>query len=130
MIGFWIFLLVMDLLIPGTMIWIGNQFISKPPQKINSIFGYRTTMSMKNKDTWQFAHHYCGKIWLRLGWILLPLSVVPMLAVFGKDVGTVGIVGGIICAVQAVFLIGSILPVEIALNRTFDKSGNRKKVSR
>ena len=45
--GFWIFMLVMDLLIPVTMVFIGKRFQKKPPKEINGIYGYRTAMSMK-----------------------------------------------------------------------------------
>lgn len=126
MIGFWIFMLVMDLLVPFVMIGFGKQFMNKAPRNINDTFGYRTTMSMKNQDTWQFAHHYCGKIMLRLGWMSVPLSVVPLLFVFGKDIETIGIVGAVICFVQLVPFAGSIIPTEIALKKAFDQNGRRK----
>ena len=60
--GFWIFMLVMDLLIPVTMVFIGKRFQKKPPKEINGIYGYRTAMSMKNKETWKYAHRCCGKL--------------------------------------------------------------------
>ena len=50
--GFWIFMLIMDLLIPFTMIGFGKMFLKKAPDQINYVFGYRTSMSMKNQDTW------------------------------------------------------------------------------
>lgn len=53
--GFWIFMLIMDLLIPFTMIGFGKMFLKKAPDQINYVFGYRTSMSMKNQDTWVFA---------------------------------------------------------------------------
>ncbi|WP_444850679.1 hypothetical protein [Lacrimispora indolis] len=34
--------------------------------------------------------------------------------------------GGIICGVQLIPLIGSILPTEIALKKNFDKNGTRR----
>ena len=71
--GFWIFMLIMDLLIPFTMIGFGYIFLKKAPKNINTLFGYRTTMSMKNKDTWEFAHKYCGKLWYVWGMILLSM---------------------------------------------------------
>ena len=49
--GFWIFMLIMDLLIPVTMIGFGSYFMKNAPKEINAVFGYRTSMSMKNKDT-------------------------------------------------------------------------------
>jgi len=83
-------------------------------------------MSMKNKETWAFAHQYCGKLWYRLGLLLLPLSILPMVLVFGRDKDFVGLVGSVITLIQLVPLIGSIIPTEIALKRTFDADGNRK----
>ena len=65
--GFWIFMLIMDLLLPFTMIGFGRYFMKKAPKEINSLFGYRTSMSMKNKDTWEFAHKYSGKVWYVCG---------------------------------------------------------------
>ena len=125
MIGFWSFMLIMDLLIPFAMIGFGKRFLNKPPKKINELFGYRTAMSMKNNDTWIFAHKYCGKLWLKLGMGLLPVSLLSLL-VFGKSIGTIGIVGGIVCGVQTILMAGSIIPTENALKKTFDQNGKWK----
>ena len=54
--GFWIFMLITDLLIPVIMTVFGWYFIKQAPKNINYLFGYRTEMSMKNEDTWKFAH--------------------------------------------------------------------------
>lgn len=123
---FWMFMLLVDLMIPLSMLGFGNYFLRKAPKEINAVFGYRTTMSMKNRDTWEFAHKYCGRLWVRCGYVLLPLSVLPLLLALGRDVDTVGTVGGFICFLQLVPLIGSILPTERALKRTFDKNGIRR----
>lgn len=117
---------VMDLLIPCVMIFFGRLFLKKAPQNINYVFGYRTAMSMKNRDTWQFAHRYCGKLWFWLGVVLLPLSVIPLLFVLGKDIDTIAKVGTVVMFAQLAPLLGSIIPVEAALKKTFDKNGNRK----
>ena len=82
---FWIFMLIMDLLLPFTMIGFGRYFMKKAPKEINSVFGYRTSMSMKNKDTWEFAHKYCGKVWYVCGMVMLPITVIFMLLVIGKN---------------------------------------------
>jgi len=123
--GFWIFMVVMDLLIPLTMIGFGCYFIKRAPKEINVIFGYRTTMSMKNRDTWEFAHRYCGRIWYYTGIIMLPLTVIPMLFVFGKNTDTIGWLGAVICFIQMIPLIGTIFPTEKALKKNFDRNGNR-----
>jgi len=77
--GFWIFMLIVNLLIPFMMIGFGKYFTKTAPKEINMIFGYRTTMSMKNKDTWVFAHKYCGRLWYITGMIMFPISVILML---------------------------------------------------
>ncbi len=125
-VAFWIFMLAVDLLIPFTMIGFGRLFLTKPPQNINATFGYRTTMSMKNQDTWDFAHRYCGKVWFKCGIVLLPLSVIPLLFVLNKDIEAIASAGLIIAAVQLIPLIGSIFPTEAALKKTFDKNGIRR----
>lgn len=125
-VTFWIFMLVMDLLIPFIMIGFGRRFLTKAPHNINAAFGYRTTMSMKNQDTWDFAHRYCGKLWFRCGTVFIPLSVIPLLFVFNKDIETIANAGLMIAAVQLVLLIGSIFPTEAALKKTFDKNGIRR----
>ena len=124
--GFWVFMLIMALLVPLTMVAFGKYFAKNAPKQINWVFGYRTSMSMKNKETWEFAHHYCGKLWLRIGYIMLVPTIVAMLFVIGKDESTIGISGGVLVIIQTVFLIGSIMPTEIALKNNFDKHGNRK----
>ncbi|OPZ89370.1 MAG: hypothetical protein BWY74_02758 [Firmicutes bacterium ADurb.Bin419] len=126
--GFWVFMMFSDLLIPFTMLGFGKYFIKNAPKEINMVFGYRTTRSMKNKDTWEFAHSYCGKLWLRIGAIMLVLSAIAMLFVIGKDVKDIGTFGGIVCGIQVVLLIGSIFPVERAIKNNFDEHGNRIKV--
>lgn len=96
----WCFMLIMDLLIPFTMIYFGKRFMKNVPKEINAIFGYRTKMSMINRDTWIFAHHYGGKLWYILGLILLPLSIFTMMFILGKSKNVIGIVGGVLCGVQ------------------------------
>lgn len=123
---FWIFMLIMDLLIPFTMIGYGRSFSKKAPKEINAVYGYRTSMSMKNSDTWVFAHNYFGKLWYICGMILLPISLIAMIYIMGKANNVVGTVGGVVCFIQMIPLAGVIIPTEIALKRRFDKNGNRR----
>lgn len=122
---FWVFMLAMDLLVPLVMVGFGYRFVKNAPQEINAAFGYRTTMSMKNKDTWEFAHQYCGRLWKVCGWGLLLASAVIMFFVLKKDIITVSIVGSIICGIQIIIMIGTIFPTESALKKNFDENGNR-----
>lgn len=126
MIGFWIFMFLMDLLIPATMIGFGWMFLHNPPKNINATFGYRTTMSMKNQDTWDFAHRYCGKLWYRMGLGLLPVTVLFSLLLFGREIAVVGLYGIVFAMLQCIPLAGVVIPTERALKRTFDQNGLRK----
>ena len=72
---FWCMMLLFTLMTPAVMIGFGRSFFKKPPRDINATFGYRTTMSMKNQETWKLAHRVCGRYWFICGLILLPLSV-------------------------------------------------------
>ncbi len=124
--GFWIFVLIMDLLIPCVMLGFGRYFMKKAPNEINAVFGYRTSMSMKNKETWKFAHQYCGKIWYICGLLTLPITILLLFLVIDKSTNHVGTMGTIIVFGQLVPFMGSIFPTELALRKTFDKNGNRR----
>lgn len=123
--GFWIFMLIMCLLFPVIMIVMGMVFSKAAPKDINYIYGYRTNMSMKNRDTWEFAHKYFGKFWIYMGIISLPISIIPMLFVTGGGESLVGTVGSIVTIVNLILLIIPIIPTEIALRKNFDKDGNK-----
>ena len=123
---FWIFMLAMNVWLPLTMIGFGRSFSKRAPGKINYLFGYRTTRSMKNEDTWTFAHQYFGKLWQAAGWIMLVVSPAAMLFLLGKGDGIVGNIGGLLCLLQVVVLIIPIFPTERALKRTFDEDGHRR----
>lgn len=122
--GFWIFMTICNLLIPVLMIVIGRVFVKNPPKTINGIYGYRTSMSRKSQATWDFAQQYCGKLWRKIGWVMLPLSVIAMLPAVGKSDDIVGGAGAVIETVECIMLFLSILPVERALKKRFDKDGN------
>ncbi|MGM9574739.1 MAG: SdpI family protein [Oscillospiraceae bacterium] len=124
--GFWVFMLIVDMIVPLTMMGFGRYFSKSAPKEINSLFGYRTARSMKNKDTWTFAHNYCGRLWFISGIVLFPVSVIPLLCVTGREINTVSAVGLTVCIVQVIAMTASIIPVEKALKRTFDENGNRR----
>ena len=126
---FWIFMLVMNLLIPLTMIIFGYIYNKKPPPKPKSKFaysGYRTPMSMKNEETWEYANRFFGKLWFRLGIAVGVISIIALFFFIGKDKDTVGFVGMIIDYVQLAAMLLPVIPTEISLRRRFDKYGNRK----
>jgi hypothetical protein len=124
--GFWIFMLIMTVLIPLSMILLGDHFISQAKESSSVPFGYKTAMSMKNKETWQFAHQTGGRLWNRVGWFMLFLTAPAMIMFVGESNNFVGIYAAIVCVVQLMLLVGTLFLVEKNLNKAFDKNGNRR----
>lgn len=124
--GYWLYMLAVSLVIPLTMIIFGRHFMHNPPKEINGSYGYRTSMSMKSRETWDFAHRYFGRLWFILGLILLPLSAAAMLFLLGESVKAIGNSSLIIMGVQLLFLIIPIFPTERALKKNFDQFGFRR----
>ena len=122
---FFITMFVCNLLIPLIMIIGGYLMWKKPPRNINSVMGYRTAMSKKNMDTWKFAHDYCGRLWLKLGLIILVPSIVAQIPFVHADDDTIGLMTLVLMMVQLAVVVASIFPVEKALKQTFDKDGVR-----
>ena len=124
--GFFIAMFVCNLLMPLMMLIGGYCMYKKPPKEINGFVGYRTAMSKKNKATWTFAHDYCGRLWIRLGFIILIPTILVQIPFVHSSDDAVGIVTLIVETVQLAVLIGSIVSVEKALKRTFDENGVRR----
>ena len=90
---------------------------------INSIVGYRTRRSMKNQQTWDYAHRECGLLWRRWGSTMLVLTVIAMLLFMGEDTDHIGVVGSVITVLQMIPLFLSIVIVEKKLREKFDENG-------
>ena len=124
--GYWIFMTAMCLLVPGILIGFGSVCKDQAPKDINPIYGYRTAMSMKNKDTWEFANTLWGKLAWKWGLILLALTLIAMLAVIWAGEEVVGIVCSVTVTLQLIPVLATIPVVERALKKEFDKDGNRR----
>ena len=122
----WFGITLTVLLIPGLMIICGKYYIKKAPKNINHFVGYRTKRSMKNNETWNFAHNYMGKLWFKYGVVLLIVSVLLMFLPIGQDEDAVGGLAAIITMVQAFVMIVPGVLTEKALKDNFDEEGNRK----
>ena len=61
-------------IIPLLIIFVGNWMLKKTPKKINWFIGYRTRKSMENEKNWKVANQYCGKLWIKVGIIMLLIS--------------------------------------------------------
>lgn len=123
----WFFMLFIAIVLPFIMFMSSFYFIAGGPKNINNIFGYRTGRSMINKDTWIFAHEYCGKLWLKVSIIFVLASIVIMLCLIKTDQRVVVAVGFVIFIAEFVTLFFTISKTEKALADNFDIKGNRKK---
>ena len=83
-------------------------------------------MSMKNEDTWAFAHKVAGAFWWKWGWGALVITVVGMLLLLGRSVELVSTAGCVLMFLQLIPVLAVIPHTEKALRNTFDKAGNRK----
>lgn len=122
----WWFWLICDLFIPLVMIVVGRMTWKHCPKNINSLIGYRTTRSMKNLDTWKFAHEYCGKLWWKLGWLIMILTALMYIPLYQGNDNMIGIAGVVLITIQCTVLIISIYPTEKALKEHFTDDGTRK----
>lgn len=117
---------ICNLLIPIIMIIAGYLIYKKPPKKINAWIGYRTKLAKKNKDTWNFAHNLCGRLWIKTGLILVILTIVAQIPFAQSADDIVATASSVIEGVQVIVLLGTIIFVENELRKTFDENGNRK----
>lgn len=125
---FWWFMLICDLQIPFLMIFAGRMMWKHTPKNINGVIGYRTRRSMKNIDTWRFANYHCGKLWCKIGKIMLFPSTILHLPFYGRSVEATGIFGAILCTIQTIILLISIFPTEKALKKNFTEDGVQKQL--
>ncbi len=120
---FWILMLSFDLITPALMA-IGGYIMKKhPPKSISALIGYRTELSMKNADTWKFAHEHCGGLWLKVGLIMLIPSAAPFIALTAASQELVAAVGLAIMLVQLTALVICIFQTERALKKKFNTNG-------
>ena len=112
---------MVSLIVAVIFIVFGSLLMKYPPKDINSIYGYRTTLSMINQDTWDVSQRQGGISMLVLGvsnCILGCWSTIQPMAINNETV-------------QLVFLlIGATVMIvidEIQLRKLFNRDGSRKR---
>lgn len=116
-----------NLLFPLMMIIAGYFMYKHSPKDINGIIGYRTKLSMKNQETWDFAQKFCGKLWLKIGGIMFLLSIILQIPFKESNQNIIFRFIVIFTMIQIIILMTSIFMVEKALKDNFDENGNRIK---
>ncbi|MTI70540.1 MAG: SdpI family protein [Firmicutes bacterium] len=110
--------------IPLMMTTIGFVWRKKPPKAINWVYGYRTSKSMKNQETWEFANKYFGNLWYKIGIALSIISIIVFCVFINSTDLTKEKVFGLWIILQSISLLIPIIPTEISLKKNFDKNGN------
>lgn len=112
------------------MLAFGIAMDKHPPKQINNVYGYRTARSSKSQASWDFAQQYCGKLWQKIGAVLLPFSIIIQLPFLRSSIDTIGTMSLILCMAQCAVLLFSILLIQSALKHNFNANGvqiNHKK---
>ena len=92
-----------------------------PPKKINLIYGHRTSLSMKNQDTWDEANKRSSYMMVLVSAMTCIFQLIGIVFKVNQEktilYATAFLVAGLIIGV---------LIVEKQLRSIFDKDGNRK----
>ena len=117
--------MICNLVIPFIMIGFGLTWRDHPPKEINSVYGYRTSRSTQNEETWEFAHAFVGRLWFRLGRVLAGITIAAGILLNGTPAFLAGMTAVLI--LQMVMLILTIPITERRLQLEFDRYGCRRK---
>ena len=111
----------LHLLIGPLMLVISLIFFYFPPKKINLSYGHRTSMSMKNQDTWKEANKRSTHMMLLVSAMTCIFQLIGIVFKVNQEktilYATAFLLAGLIIGV---------LIVEKQLRSIFDKDGNRK----
>ena len=72
-----------------TFVIAGIIMIIIPPKKINSLYGYRTSSSMKSQERWDFSQKYAAQVLVKFGAILTLSSISGLVYDFSENIGTI-----------------------------------------
>lgn len=101
------------------MVILGIIFFKFPPKKINHLYGYRTSRSMKNQTVWDAANGYSSKLFLQLNLIA---CIVPIIIYFLIPQHTLIVT----VLISTVLIICTIPMTKKHLNTHFDRDGKSK----
>lgn len=125
---FWWTMFGCNLLIPILMVIFGGIMWKRCPKEINGVFGYRTGRSMKNMDTWRFAHDFCGRFWVKAGAIAVLPTVLIQLPYYHDSSNVISGLAVLIELLQCAVMIWSIAATEKALKKEFTDDGERRQI--
>jgi uncharacterized membrane protein len=78
--------------------------IKFPPKKINGIYGYRTSRSMKSQENWDTAQRYSSRLMLKQGLVMLAIGGLLIALPIHDEVSAVISVALLIISVIVLFV--------------------------
>lgn len=111
---------LLALLVPAAILAVGIWWRIAPPEYRSKGLAYDTALSSSSPEAWAFAHRHCAKLWIRVGTILLILTVV-LYAVFPDRIEdfAMWLIGG----QMALFCLSAFL-VDLLLKNSFHEDGS------
>jgi uncharacterized membrane protein len=95
---------------------IGALMLKFPPAKINSLYGYRTSNSMKSQERWDFAQIFSAKEMIKGGGLLAFTSIIGLFYTPNEIAGTV-----LGCSLMIAAFVMLVINTERAITKKFDK---------
>ncbi len=119
-----VIIVVCSMLLPLTILGLGLMiWLTKPGY--GDAFGYRTTWSLKNKETWERAQglfgRICTAVYAVLSFLTLISGLIPVIVRADKYV--LGIVTGVVNFVDFIALFVVIGVTDSIVKREFNKDG-------
>ena len=111
----------MSLIVGICLSIFGFSLIKYPPEDINSVMGYKTPLSMRNKDTWNASQKHCGFIMIIFGVINAIFGIWALIQPVASNEDSMQLLLLLISAIS-IFLIE-----EIHLFKLFHMNGSRRK---
>ena len=113
------YLFACNLIVPAIFLVCGILMHKHCPKKINRVIGYRTRRSMKNEETWRFAHNYIGRLWEKLGAVTLVATAAVQAFFISSSENTLVLLSGLLLSLQGILVGISIVRTEKALKKEF-----------
>jgi ACR3 family arsenite efflux pump ArsB len=115
MIFIWAFVLAV---IPVPLGLFALAWRKNPPADIG-IYGYRTKLSMRSKESWDYAHKLCAKLFPRYNLILLIASEIVLFIGYAISKDHVMIIAICLLVIQTVLVFLMCIQIDRALKEKF-----------
>lgn len=112
---------VLVMIVPVAMFVIGLRWRLKPPPFKTSGLVYRTEVTERTPEIWEFAHIHCGKLWSRFGVIMAVISTVLMVVLPGSYQKFLLW----LLTAQMLIMCVTVFMIDLLSKNLFDENGNR-----